>query len=529
MNEEAPHNSVDEIDSDEKLVNEAGVTTGNSLEHAELDGSQTSPRSTYESLFWLLSYTKMFTYRLAKDLFITLLGYIYSGQVLPNHIVDLMNVQSNLERTNEPHTVTYSRTQQDRTLQLSLSKYLNAFKSYVLCSEDDIGLQCGPARDLPFHSLDKEPMFIIVDSSCVSNPSSKEILIDQRPTAGDTILKKYFNKNTIPIDVPSTSKGYTNDTLSSKLKESESKEELQMMDINLQSDNDIQIDDTDNESIVISYLRNKDLFLDYEELSESSLDAHIPSYPGSPRSLHFGSDVSLESLDETDSRLKHAVNFLHQDTDFMMAAEIGDDRMLEILISKQVNRHQIDHLGRNALHLAVCSNNERAMVLLLEAGVNPNVKDNLGMTPLSLCLMRRPSLTVIKLLFDYGAKILPRSNPMDTGLFLQFVMMCNPTEEEEEILRYLVEEGGLVTDAEAPGGRQPLHFAAMSNNCRLINILMDLGADLFFTNHRNETAREVATTFKCREALALLEKLEGNHIQNKNECSSTSLETNYPN
>lgn len=53
------------------------------------------------------------------------------------------------------------------------------------------------------------------------------------------------------------------------------------------------------------------------------------------------------------------------------------------------NIQQVDHLGRNALHLAVCTGNIRAIKLLLDSGVDPNIKDNVGMTPLSLSLMRR--------------------------------------------------------------------------------------------------------------------------------------------
>lgn len=63
-------------------------------------------------------------------------------------------------------------------------------------------------------------------------------------------------------------------------------------------------------------------------------------------------------------------------------------------------------------------------------------------------------------------------------------MMCVPSEEEAKILHLLVEKGACVNDPDAPGGRQALHFAAMSNNCRLIHILTDLGADFYLTNHR---------------------------------------------
>ncbi|XP_072944906.1 ankyrin repeat domain-containing protein 22-like [Epargyreus clarus] len=243
-------------------------------------------------------------------------------------------------------------------------------------------------------------------------------------------------------------------------------------------------------------------------LSESSLDVHIPSFPGSPRSLNIGSASSLQSIESHDPFFVEAVEFLHEDKDFLIAAETGNHKILDILIRRGTNIQQKDHLGRNALHLAVCSDSEAAVMLLLKTGIKTNVKDNLGMTALSLCLMRRPSYNIANRLFDHGAEIVPRSNPVDTGLFLQFVMMCTPTTKDAEILKLLVKKGAVVNDPEAPGGRQALHFAAMSNNCRLIDILVELGADLFLTNHRNETPKDVAETFKCKEAFELLSELE---------------------
>ncbi|XP_026746472.1 potassium channel AKT6-like [Trichoplusia ni] len=200
---------------------------------------------------------------------------------------------------------------------------------------------------------------------------------------------------------------------------------------------------------------------------------------------------------------------------------MGDEEMTRKLIRKGASTvHCKDHLGRNALHFAVCSGNMRVVTMLLKAGVNPNIKDNVGMTPLSLCLMRRPMWKTANLLFQHGAVLLTRMTPMDTGLFIQFVMMCIPTKEEERILRLLVEKGALVNDPEAPGQRQPLHFAAMSNNCTLIRILIDLGADLYAKNHRNETPRQVAATFKCKEAMAIFEALEGEYDRRDSETAS---------
>lgn len=67
------------------------------------------------------------------------------------------------------------------------------------------------------------------------------------------------------------------------------------------------------------------------EVSETSLDVHIPSYPGSPRSIDAGSEASIVSV-ERSTRLKEAVDFLHRDNEFLVAAEIGNDKTLELLM-----------------------------------------------------------------------------------------------------------------------------------------------------------------------------------------------------
>ncbi|XP_050348179.1 uncharacterized protein LOC126772043 [Nymphalis io] len=282
-------------------------------------------------------------------------------------------------------------------------------------NEDDINLQCTSANMYKnSNEFNKDHMFVIVDSSCVSNPSSTEILINKINVLNEVTLKKNQKNNVIPIDTPCTSKDQS-DILPTQLHNCESREELQMVEINLQSDNEIPIADNDAEnepeSIVIAYLRNRETLRDndeifttrkkslfenvpkmetiLEELSENSLDVHIPSYPGSPRSLNVGSGTSYTSDIHQDERLKEAIEFLHEDKEFLLAAEIGNDNLLAIYIRRGMAIQQVDHLGRNALHLAVCSGNLRAIKLLLDAGVDPNVKDNVGMTPLSLSLMRR--------------------------------------------------------------------------------------------------------------------------------------------
>lgn len=87
-------------------------------------------------------------------------------------------------------------------------------------------------------------------------------------------------------------------------------------------------------------------------------------------------------------------------------------------------------------------------------------------------------------------------------------MMCKPTIEEIKCMEYLLSKGEKLEDPGAPGGRQPLHIAAMGNRVTLIRILVNLGANLFVLNHRKQTPKEVALAFKCREAYECLLSLE---------------------
>ncbi|XP_045520612.1 uncharacterized protein LOC123711822 isoform X2 [Pieris brassicae] len=112
-----------------------------------------------------------------------------------------------------------------------------------------------------FEIVEKEPIFVIVDSSCESNPSSREILINNnKGCTKETDVPTYLKNHVFPIDLPSTSKEIREDSRSLS-NEAESKEELQVMDINLQSDSELPVqnfNDNEDQSIVVTYLKNKD-------------------------------------------------------------------------------------------------------------------------------------------------------------------------------------------------------------------------------------------------------------------------------
>lgn len=108
MNSKNTHNSISNNRSLTEVSRKDAVTTTESRPIP--DDEPTATNSTYESFSWLFSYLKMYATRLARDLYTSLKIYWYPNrEFLPNHIVNLMQVQKRLRAERESLTVTYSR------------------------------------------------------------------------------------------------------------------------------------------------------------------------------------------------------------------------------------------------------------------------------------------------------------------------------------------------------------------------------------------------------------------------------------
>lgn len=112
-------------------------------------------------------------------------------------------------------------------------------------------------------------MFVIVDASCDSDPSSRELLVTEKKNV-KAESSTGINKHVIPRDLPSTSHNIANDNfLPSPRVESDSREEM-LLDINLQSENEINITDkSDLHSLIVSYLKNKEALSESDTLMSS--------------------------------------------------------------------------------------------------------------------------------------------------------------------------------------------------------------------------------------------------------------------
>lgn len=163
---------------------------------------------------------------------------------------------------------------------------------------------------------DREPLCIIVEPSLssLSDASSSELLIDTRKKRIYPKFRKKKNYIRIVLpenfdDIPTTSKIHRNVVLPAESPfSSESKDEQQVIDINLQSDNEIDVDDdSDDKSVVMAYLRDREnMHVEGGLLTnkkKATLMSSVPKMETIPESEHDSPLLSAEgSKAETEGK-----------------------------------------------------------------------------------------------------------------------------------------------------------------------------------------------------------------------------------
>ncbi len=131
--------------------------------------------------------------------------------------------------------------------------------------------------------------------------------------------------------------------------------------------------------------------------------------------------------------------------------------LVELLIAKGADINVRDEYGRKTplLHALDHETRMETIQLLLSKGADVNCKDSNGNTPLHYVLTshyrKQDSLDIARILASHGANLNIRNNEKETPL------ICAIKQGEEEIARFLVEEGAQITIDDA--GHTPLQLA----------------------------------------------------------------------
>ena len=133
-----------------------------------------------------------------------------------------------------------------------------------------------------------------------------------------------------------------------------------------------------------------------------------------------------------------------------------------------------------------------ALVLLLDAGANPNERDKRKMTPLHRLANWGDATTAVMLL-EAGADIEAKDERGATPLHRA------TTNDEREYASVLLEHGAEL-EARDRDGDTPLHWALRSGRDATVKFLMDAGADVNALNASNQTPLHAAMRSSWRSS-----------------------------
>jgi len=201
----------------------------------------------------------------------------------------------------------------------------------------------------------------------------------------------------------------------------------------------------------------------------------------------------LERGGEADSRGQWGRTRLHN------AADMGYERVGELLISEGADPNAKDVQRQTPLHLATFRGNSAVAELLIGNGADVGAKDALGLTPLHRAASQGYE-RVIGCLIAAGADVGARDNSGATPLHLAVGQMLTATTE------FLIAKGADV-NAKDHNGVTPLHLAVDKAHIAMAELLLARGASVTAKDHNGVTPLDMAV----RQHDTSMEHLLGKH------------------
>ncbi|EFW99751.1 nacht and ankyrin domain containing protein [Grosmannia clavigera kw1407] len=242
---------------------------------------------------------------------------------------------------------------------------------------------------------------------------------------------------------------------------------------------------------------------------DALLEAQGNLYPATSR-LH-----GLWRNRSTTSKLRSNIRFFLGSSVSSYIAELGEDTILEYIISKDdYNIDQPDGSGQTLLLLAAKNGREAVGRLLLEKGANVEAADLNGMTPL-LWAARRGDEAAIRLLLEKGANVEAAKSGGMTPLSWA---ACYG---HKAATRLLLEKGANVEAADL-NGMTPLLWAARRGDEAAIRLLLEKGANVEAAKSGGMTPLSWAACYGHKAATRLLLE-KGANVEAANLNGTTPL------
>ena len=228
-------------------------------------------------------------------------------------------------------------------------------------------------------------------------------------------------------------------------------------------------------------------------------------------------------------------------TPLIKAVSFGHKVVTQMLIQNGADVSRENWYG-TALHCAAHAGEKETILELLHSGVDVDINDSEGCTPLHCAtslghiaametLLSRGAkvgtllhvafegeqpIAVIETLLAHGANLEAWSGPMVTLLHVAAKV------DNEENLLFLIHKGADI-QAETAKGYTPLHYAAGSDNARNIQILLKYGAHINQRSHDGATALHLGASWGEEQAVRTLVD-NGGDLEIKNNHGLTALD-----
>ncbi len=208
------------------------------------------------------------------------------------------------------------------------------------------------------------------------------------------------------------------------------------------------------------------------------------------------------------------------DTPLIKAAQTGNNEIIRALIKAGADVNAADMSGKTALHHLIMSGDMESIALLTEGGANVNAADNDGMTPIFGVPVSDGLMEIVEYLISKGAEInikdgegtslLQHTAIMGAGDMVEILKQSEVLTSDVfdsvvkgnvESVEKLIDEKPALLNSGNPAGFTPLHFASMTGNKTILDMLLKKGADVHLLTKNGQSPLHRASNVEVAQAL----------------------------
>jgi ankyrin repeat protein len=192
-------------------------------------------------------------------------------------------------------------------------------------------------------------------------------------------------------------------------------------------------------------------------------------------------------------------SYSYEDAEIVRLSKLPLNELINSVHDSSVSVGKTDMDGKTLLHYVAKYNADtHVLKFLLEQGMEVNVMDNYGETPLHWAAANN-SLTVIKFLIENGAKFYVLDKYQRSAIFRSAE---NP---DVEVIKFFVEKKAKIDAVSTYHGDMPIHHAAKNSNIDVLKYLIEKGADCKVKNKDFEMPLHYAV--RCNPNIEVLKFL----------------------